>query len=181
MFGYGTLCWLIFGTVVLARLFGGPELAPPLRPTLAILVAPPVVAGNAWFAMNGDRLDTISLFLGGFAVLMVVMQLRLIPVFLQVPFGPGSWAFSFSYAAAFAFAIRWLGAEHAPDQRGLAYALLAIITAGIAALATMTINRLVQGRYLSQAQYGEQPAPAVSVRPAYESAGVAGEKTRRSA
>jgi tellurite resistance protein len=44
-FGIGILCCLLFGSLLLNRLFFRPMLPPPLVPTLAIEFAPPVVAG----------------------------------------------------------------------------------------------------------------------------------------
>ena len=50
MFGYGMVCWLVLGSILLLRLFTQPSLPTPLIPTMAIELAPPVVAGSAWFA-----------------------------------------------------------------------------------------------------------------------------------
>ena len=98
---------------------------------MAIELAPPVVAGNAWFLINGNRPDTLAYVLAGYALLMVLVQIRLIPLYTKVPFVTEMWAFSFSYAAAFDVGIRWLAAENAPGQRPLTYCLLAVITGGI--------------------------------------------------
>ncbi|MEV4348240.1 hypothetical protein AB0J83_27605 [Actinoplanes sp. NPDC049596] len=148
MFGYGTICWMILGAIILLRLFTAPALPPPLRPTIAIEVAPPVVAGNAYFLMNGGRIDAVAAGLAGYAVLMVLVQLRLIPVYRRVPFGPGWWAFSFSYAAAFTVAVNWLAAGRVPDRTSWTVVLLAVLTLGIAALSVPTVRRLVAGTYM---------------------------------
>ena len=131
------------------------RLPTPLLPTIAIEVAPPVVAGNAWFVLNGGRIDAVAAGLAGYAVLMVLVQLRMIPVYRRVPFGPGWWAFSFSYAAAFTLAVNWLAAERVPGRSGWIVGLLAVLTAGIAALAVPTVRRLMRGSYL--------PVPAALV------------------
>ncbi|MET8102325.1 hypothetical protein ABZV29_38760 [Streptomyces sp. NPDC005236] len=52
MFGYGLICWLVLGSILLARLFTQAPLPTPIVPTIAIEPAPPVVAGNAWFTMT---------------------------------------------------------------------------------------------------------------------------------
>ncbi|WP_051818559.1 MULTISPECIES: hypothetical protein [Streptomyces] len=159
MLGYGVTCWLVLGSILLLRLFTQPALPAPLVPTIAIEVAPPVVAGDAWFEINGERLDPVALFLAGYAVLMVLVQLRLVPVYRRVPFGPGWWSFSFSYAAAFALAIRWLDVEHVVHQRFWTYALLTIVSAGVAALAVPTVRRLAGRTYFAPSP-GHQDAPA---------------------
>jgi tellurite resistance protein len=148
LFGYGVICWLILGTIVLLRLFTVAALPPPLRPTIAIEVAPPVVAGNAWFLINGGHVDAIAAGLAGYAVLMVLVQLRLIPVYRRVPFGPGWWAFSFSYAAAFTLAVNWLAAERVPGRGAWTAALLVVLSLGMVALSVPTVRRLAQRTYM---------------------------------
>lgn len=66
---------------------------------LAIEVAPPAVAGDAYFGLTGGRIDTLAYLLAGYTVLMVLVQLRLLPLYLRLPFTPVFWSFTFSYAA----------------------------------------------------------------------------------
>ncbi|AGZ44060.1 potassium-tellurite ethidium and proflavin transporter [Actinoplanes friuliensis] len=148
MFGYGVICWLVLGSIILLRLFTAPTLPMALRPTIAIEVAPPAVAGNAWFLINGGHLDAISAGLAGYAVLMVLVQLRMIPVYRQVPFGPGWWAYSFSYAAVVTLAVGWLGAEPVPGRTAWIAVLLGVLTVAVVALSIPTVRRLAQGSYL---------------------------------
>jgi tellurite resistance protein len=148
MFGYGVICWLVLGSIILVRLFTAPALPVALRPTIAIEVAPAVVAGNAWFLINRGRVDAVAAGLAGYAILMVLVQLRLIPIYRRVPFGPGWWAFSFSYAAAFTFAVNWLAAQRVPGRAGWTAVLLAMLTLAIAALAVPTVRRLFRTTYM---------------------------------
>lgn len=157
MFGYGVVCWLTLGSIILLRLFSQPSLPPPLLPTMAIEAAPPVVAGNAWFVINGGRLDWVVYALTGYGALMVLVQLRLIPAYRRAPFGVGTWAFSFSYAAVFGFALHWVKADRLTAGRPLTYILVAVISLAIAALLTRTIFALRAGRFL--------PAPPAVARP----------------
>ena len=69
-FGVGVACWLLLGSVILNRLLFTNLLPAALMPTLAIEVAPPAVAGNAYFALHGLRADTVSYALAGYAILM---------------------------------------------------------------------------------------------------------------
>jgi tellurite resistance protein len=159
LFGLGGICWITLGSIVLVRLVGRPPLPPPLRPTLAIEVAPPVVAGSAWFAINGNRPDAVALALAGYATLMVLVQLRLVPIHRTAPFGVGTWAFSFSYAAAAGVALRWLDVGQEPGRRALSWVLLSALTAGIAVLAGRTALGLRRGTYLPRAT---RPAEATA-------------------
>lgn len=157
MFGYGVICWLLLGTILLLRLFVEPALPVALLPTVAIDFAPPVVAGNAWFALNGGRLDVVALLIAGYGLLMLLVQIRLVPAYLRVPFGPGTWAFAFSYAAAFTVTIRWLAAEHVHRQQDWTYVLLAVITAGIGVLVARTVVGLATDTFLPRLP-SEEPA-----------------------
>ncbi|WP_405883537.1 TDT family transporter [Streptomyces sp. NBC_01136] len=148
MFGYGLICWFVLGSILLMRLFTQPMLPPPLLPTIAIEVAPPVVAGNAWFAINGGRPDLGAELLAGYAVLMVLVQICMASTYRRAPFGPGYWAFAFSYAAAFTDGVHWLDVEHVHGQKALTYLLLAIATLALAALAARTVLGLSRHTFL---------------------------------
>ena len=111
-FGVGMICWVVLGSVILNRLFFRPALPAALIPTLAIEIAPPVVAGNTYFFLTGGRVDLFAYILAGYAVLMTLVQVRLVPVYLKLAFTPGFWGFTFSYAAAAGFALRWIGIAH---------------------------------------------------------------------
>ena len=89
MFGYGAVCWIVLGSIILTRLFTAPALPVPLRTTLAIELAPSVVAGLAWFRINGGRVDAVALGPAGYALLMAMVQVRLVPLYRPLPFGPG--------------------------------------------------------------------------------------------
>ena len=148
MFGYGAVCWIVLGSIILTRLFTQPRLPTALIPTIAIELAPPVVAGSGWFLINGARVDAVALGLAGYALLMALVQVRLVPLFRTVPFGPPWWSFSFSYAAAVAYAIRWLTVSHPPGQDAWIGALLAAATAAIAVVGARTVLALRAGRFL---------------------------------
>ncbi|MFF0290771.1 hypothetical protein [Streptomyces sp. NPDC005262] len=74
---------------------------PGLTPTLAIEVVPASMASVACFALNHDRIDRLSAVLAGYCLLMILAQVRLLPLFLRLRFTPGFWAFTFSWMASF--------------------------------------------------------------------------------
>jgi tellurite resistance protein len=148
LFGLGITSFVLLGSIISQRLYVMPSLPPPLLPTMAIELAPPVVAGNAWFAINGGRVDTPAAILAGLALLMLLVQFRLIPMYRRATFGPGFWAFSFPFAAAVTYGVDWLAAEHVRGGAALGYALAGLLTAGFALLAARTFTGLVQGTFL---------------------------------
>lgn len=98
MFGIGLLLWLAVLPLLLSRLFAGPALPPPLRPTLAILVAPPAVAALALEALTG-RVDGFVLAFAGVALLVGAVLVSLADEIARVPFGLPWWGVTFPSAA----------------------------------------------------------------------------------
>lgn len=157
MFGLGAVCWMILGSVIMGRLLFRPLPPPPLLPTLAIEVAPAAVASLAYFALFTDSIDGVAAFLGGYGLLMVLAQLRLLPAYLKLPFMPSTWAFTFSWAAVAAVAIHWVERRHTPGAGAYTYALLAAITVLIGGIALRTLVALARRQLLPPA-----PPPRVA-------------------
>jgi tellurite resistance protein len=160
MFGLGLVCWIVLGSVILGRLLFRPMLPPPLRPTLAIEVAPAAVASLAWFAMHSARIDLAGATLAGYGLLMVIAQLRLLPMYLRLPFMPSTWAFTFSWAAVATVALVWLQDGRFTGYRIVQYLVLAAITLLIAGIGARTVLALGRGQLLPR------PAAAMPAQPA---------------
>jgi tellurite resistance protein len=159
MFGLGIICWIILGSIILARLLVRPALVTPLIPTLAIEVAPPAVASLAYFALDHDRLDTVAAALAGYGLLMVMAQLRLLPAYLRLQFMPSLWAFTFAWAAVVTSSLHWLHDAKPAGYRVYEYIILMIITLGIGVLAVRTALALFR-KQLVPAQPVPPTAPA---------------------
>jgi tellurite resistance protein len=169
--GVGALCWVLLGSVILNRLLFGDRLPAPLIPTLAIEVAPPAVAGGAYFALHGLRADTVSYALAGYAILMVLVQLRLLPLFVRLRFSPGFWAFTFSWCAVALLALRWIKLEHPGGQRPLAWLVCGAVSALVAAIAARSAlagarRELLPPRSRPRSVAAAPGHPAVGLAPA---------------
>ena len=105
-FSVGMFFWIILGTLVFYRLIVGDALEPPMRPTLAILLAPPAVAFLAWLQLSGDTLGAgLSFyFIALFTFLLLLPQ---VAGFLKLPFFPSWWAYTFPTAAFTAASFRF--------------------------------------------------------------------------
>ncbi len=57
LFGLGIASFVVLASIISFRLYVVASLPPVLLPTIAIELAPPVVAGNSWFAINGGKVD----------------------------------------------------------------------------------------------------------------------------
>jgi tellurite resistance protein len=145
-FGIGVICWVLLSSMILKRLFTSPALPSALVPTMAIEVGVATVAGTTYFAVAGRTVGFLACALGGYAVLMAVVQVRLIPVYRRLSFTPGFWSFAFAYAAAAADAFVWLAISKPPAATGYAIALIALLTAFIAWIAFRTVVLTVRGK-----------------------------------
>jgi tellurite resistance protein len=86
----------------------------------------------------------VACVLGGYAVLMAVVQARLIPVYRRLSVTPGSWAFTFAYAAAAADALVWLAITKPPGAAGYAVAVITLLTAFVSWIAFRTVALAVR-------------------------------------
>ena len=147
-FGIGVICWVMLGSVIMNRLFTRPALPNALVPTMAIELGIPAVAGLAYFAVAGRTVSFVACALGGYAVLMAVVQVRLIPVYCRLSFTPGAWSFAFAYAAAAAYALVWLAISRPPAATAYAIAVIALLTAFVSWIAFRTVVLAVRGQLL---------------------------------
>jgi tellurite resistance protein len=157
-FGIGILSWVLLGSVVLNRLFTGKGLPAALQPVTAIEVAPPALAGVAWFALAGHGTDMIAYAIGGYLVLMTLIQVRLLPRYLKLRFSPGFWAFTFSYAIAITLALEWITRTNPPGATGYAIASITAITVLTGAIAARTVIAVTERKFLVQQPEG-LPSP----------------------
>ncbi|WP_188509281.1 transporter [Conyzicola nivalis] len=139
-FAVGVFFWGVIFALILARLIFRPALPAPLIPTLAILVAPPAVAGNAWFAIVGHSMDAVQDAFAASAVLLGLMQLALLPTYMRLKFSLGFWSFTFPAAALVGYAVGWLGIVRPWGWQVIAAAALALATGLIVAIAVASVR-----------------------------------------
>jgi tellurite resistance protein len=144
-FGIGVICWVLLSSMIMKRLFAGPALPSALGPTMAIELGVATVAGSAYFAVAGRTVSFLACALAGYAVLMAVVQVRLIPVYRRLSFTPGFWSFAFAYAAAAADALVWLAITKPPGATGYAIPVITLLTAFVSWIAFRTVVLAVRG------------------------------------
>jgi len=149
-FGLGVLSWLLLGCVVMSRLITAKALPVALQPAAAIELAPPAMAGVAWFALEGRGVNLIAAAIGGYLVLMALVQVRLVPVYLKLRFSPGFWLFTFAYAIGITCALEWITRTNPPGASAYAIAAITAITIFIGAIAARTVIALARGQFLAQ-------------------------------
>jgi len=146
--GISVISWLLLGSTVLNRLYIHPVLPAALVPTLAIEFAPPAGVGVAYFAISHGAINAIAYALGGYTVLMAVMQLRLAPLYRRQAFSVATWAFTFSYAIVAVFALEWITFSKPAGGRGYAAAVVALITILVGGVGVRTIVAMARGQFL---------------------------------
>jgi tellurite resistance protein len=151
-FGLGIIACLMLGPIILNRLYLRRGFPARLVPTLAIIIVPSVIAGNAYFVLTGGRIDPVAYVLAGYTVLMTLVQVRLLTLYLTLKFSVGLWAFTFSYAATASYALRWMHLEHFAGATLLGYVVLAAISVFIGGILLRSLVALWQDTLL--------PAPA---------------------
>jgi tellurite resistance protein len=97
MFGIGALLWLMLQPPLLGRLISGPVLPPRLRPTLAILLAPPAAGAVALAALTGG-FGPGPLGLFGLAVLLALVLASMPAEFARLLFAMSWWGWTFPSA-----------------------------------------------------------------------------------
>lgn len=140
--GYPVLAWALFGVgsfftvvmtaLVVLRLAFHPALPDALLPSVAILLAPPAVAGIAWFSLNGHATDPVAYSIAGIGVLLLLIQAAVLPRYRKLSFSPGFWSFTFPLAATVSLVEQWLAFAEPSGWRVLTGVALALITGFIA-------------------------------------------------
>ncbi|NUU06290.1 transporter [Leifsonia sp. C5G2] len=138
-FAVGVFFWIVVSTVLLARLAFFAPLPDALTPTCAILLAPPAVAGTAWFTINGGHTDFVSMALLGLLVVMALQQVALIPRYRRLTFTLGFWSFTFPVEAAAGYGVEWAALAAFPGWQDVAWLLVALATAVILAVAVRSV------------------------------------------
>jgi tellurite resistance protein len=143
-FGIGLFSWVVLSSLTFNRLYVGPRLPAALVPTLVITIAPSAVGGVAYFQLDGLAVDTLAYLFAGYTLLMALVQLRLLPLYRALEFGPGIWGFAFCWAAVAALGLRWLQIEdppHASLYAGLGAGAVSLLVAAIAARTAVAVAR----------------------------------------
>jgi tellurite resistance protein len=164
-FGIGMLCWLLIGSTILNRLFFHSSLPPALLPTLAIELAPPAVAGIAYFSITNGKTDFPASALAGYTLLMIGVQVRMLPRFLKLRFGPGFWAFIFSWSAAATEALLWIVIKKPQGRNAYAIAIITAITVFVAVIAIRTVILIGRDQLLPGRENARVPAPEPDLLP----------------
>jgi tellurite resistance protein len=145
LFGPGLVTWILMDSLILWRLMTHP-LPPPLRPTIGIQLAPPSVGCLAYLGFAEGPPDKLVHFLLGYALLQVLILLRLNAWIRAHPFGPGMWAFTFGVAALAGSTLICLERQPAGFTGSLAWPLFILANLLIGWIALRTLGLAASNR-----------------------------------
>lgn len=144
-FAVGVLFWLVLLTLVFNRLIFHDPMPGKLKPTIVILIAPPVLAYLGWVQFNGGTVDAparVLINLGYFFTALVALQ---VPSLVKLPFALSFWALSFPLAAITVASFRFADLTGSALHRGGGYVLLAGLVVVIAMLSVRTVQAGLSG------------------------------------
>jgi len=147
-FGIGMICWLVLSSIILNRFFMHMHLPVVFIPTLAIEIAPPAVAGDAYFTLTSQHIDIIAYILAGYTILMALVQLRLFPLYRTLPFSASFWSFAFPYAATASYLLRWMYIERMHGAAILCAVVVIVISLFIGGIALRSLIELRRGAFI---------------------------------
>lgn len=156
-FGVGLFSWFALESIVVFRLLNAAAMPPPLRPTIGIQLAPPVVAAVAWLANTQGYPDLLVQAAWGYGLIQLLLALRLAPWIAKQPFVPAYWAFSFGITALSGGALQMSARGLTGAIQQMAPILFVFTNVVMAALVVGTLVRMAQGRLLPPA-----PAPVAT-------------------
>jgi tellurite resistance protein len=155
-FGAGLISWLLIESVVFARLMRHEPLPPPLRPLIAIELAPPAVIAIAYLALVDGEVDAIALALLGYSLFVGAILLFLARYLTRAPFSSVYWAFTFPFAAL--SVASWRVAVSNATEAAFALALALFVIANIIVLwvAVRTVLALRGGTFMPREKMGSE-------------------------
>jgi len=161
-FGGGFFTWLAVESVLLHRLYTAPTLAPALRPTLGIQLAPSAVGAVCYLSVSGGHSDLVVHMLIGYALLQALLLIRMSRWIAEQPFGASYWAFTFGATALAGAVIRVSSTDVHGAMAMLAPVLFVLANLLVLGIAAGTVWLLIKGRLLPPLQV---PAPPMRSPP----------------
>jgi tellurite resistance protein len=155
-FGAGMFSWLALESIIMHRLYLLEELPKPLRPTLGIQLAPPVVGCVAYLSITSGQPDTFAQILFGYGLLQALILLRLLPWLFQQPFAASYWAFTLGVAALSLASLRFVERGMTGVMEKLAVLLFISANIVIGSIALGTVRLLLQGKLIPLPATGDR-------------------------
>jgi tellurite resistance protein len=159
-FGAGLFSWLAVESVLLHRLYTSDPLAPAIRPTLGIQLAPATVGALAYLSVTDGHPDMVVYALIGYGVLQFLLLVRLMPWILEQPVSAAYWGFTFGLTALAGSLVRMVLRGDSGPAATLAPIVFVAVNLIIAALMLHTLWLLFSGQILPATPAAPARTPA---------------------
>lgn len=143
LFAISLLCWSVAFPIVLYRLIARAPLPPAVAPALGVLVSSSALLANAWFALDGGRVDAIFTFYIALATAFAFVVIRSLRRVATAPPPVSWWGYTFPAAALAGAFVRL--------ARGLPSVVTALLAWSVLAIATFVVA-FVTARTLASAR-----------------------------
>jgi tellurite resistance protein len=150
-FGAGLFSWLAIESVLLHRMYTVASMPAPLRPTLGIQLAPPVVGGVAYLSVTTGAPDMLAYAMLGYGLLQALLLLRLLPWIRQQPFAPSYWAFTFGATALASVPLAMIERGTTGAVASIAPYTFVAANIVVALIALATLRLMLRGQLLPKA------------------------------
>ena len=151
-FGCGLFTWFAVESVLLNRLYNAPSMAPALRPTLGVQLAPPTVGAVAYMSVTSGPPGILGHALIGYGLLQALVLFRLLPWIWQGAITPAYWAFSFGITALATAPLRMIEHGDTGAIQTLAPVLFVVANTVILVLVFATLKLLFQNKLFPRLQ-----------------------------
>ena len=121
-----------------------------------------MVAGVVYHARHSGSIDTFAATLDGYAVLMLVLQLRLAPMYARLSFAPGFWSFTFPAAAVGLNGVVWLQTTRPAGFAAYIAVVLGCVTLVVVAIAGRSVLAMSRHQFFPPAPEIAPPLKDVS-------------------
>lgn len=161
--GAGALSWLMLESQIGFRMSFDRHVDAPLRPTVGILLAPPVVGCEAYLFIAPGRPNDLAIALVGYGIFVFFVLARSLPgVVAEQPFAPSYWAYSFG-VTSLAFDLVLMHARGMGGFFGwLSMAAFIIANVAIVVLCGGTLMLLARGRLFPHPSGSSSPSPSTA-------------------
>ena len=159
-FGAGLFSWVALESIVIQRLYLQEALPKPLRPTLGIQLAPPVVGCAAYLGLTTGMPDLFAHLLLGYGLLQALMLIRLQGWLREQPFGAAYWAYTFGVTALAYCCMRFVSRGMAGWYGPLAVGTFVAANILVGWIFVRSVILVLKGSYIPPALQ-QAPKPAV--------------------
>jgi tellurite resistance protein len=149
-FGIGIFTWLAIESILFARLYMEPSMAPVIRPTLGIELAPPALGLVTYLAVTTGPPDWFAHALLGEAIFIGIVLVRLLPWILEQRFTASYWGFTFGITSLAGAPVRMLERGDSLAVGPLAVVIFVVCNIAMLVIIVATLRLIGQGRLIPQ-------------------------------